>query len=35
MRLPHDSVAWTIITGFALTVVLVLLLRVVVRLTAG
>ncbi len=35
MRLPHDSVAGTIITGLALTGVLVVLLRGLVRLTAG
>ena len=35
MKLPHDSVAGTIIAGLALTGVLVVLLRGLIRLTAG
>lgn len=35
MKLPHDSVAWTIVTGIVLTGVLVVILRGVVSLTAG
>jgi hypothetical protein len=35
MKLPHDSVSGTLVAGIALTIVVVIILRAVVRSQAG